>query len=93
MSNAQTAKLLEGVDPGEGRWWKVELVKNVEKNPIKVILMQSQRPGRTALSEPIGFKRTIATPEAVREAADYILVQEGSYAEVIGSFGLKDGES
>lgn len=85
-NNAETANLLKEVDPGEGRWWKVELIKNVRTEPIKVSLMQSMIPGRTALSEPIGFTRTIATPEKVCEAADRVLVMVGDYAKVIGSY-------
>lgn len=88
--NAATARLLEGVDAGPGRWWKVELIKNVSTKPIKVSLMQSQVEGRTALSEPIGFLRTIATPEKVREAADEVLVMVGDYAKVIGEYGVTD---
>ena len=44
--NAATAHLLEGVNPGPGRWWKVELLKNVATQPIKVSLMESQVDGR-----------------------------------------------
>lgn len=88
--NAATAALLEGVNPGPGRWWKVELVKNVSTKPIKVTLMQSQVEGRTALSEPIGYVRTIATPEKVRAAADEVLVMVGEYAAVIGEYGVSD---
>lgn len=88
--NARTVELLATVDPGPGRWWKVELIKNVATKPIKVSLMQSQVPGRTALSEPIGFTRTIATPEKVREAAELVLVQVGDYAKVIGMYGVTD---
>ena len=91
--NSVTRKLLEGIDAGESRWWKVELVKNVSSKPIKVSLMQSQVAGRTALSEPIGFVRTIATPEKVREAADEVLVMVGGYAAVIGSYGITEGQS
>lgn len=88
--NAKTAALLEGIDAGQGRWWKVELIKNVATKPIKVTLMQSQIEGRIALSEPIGFVRTIATPEAVRKAADEVLVQVGDYMKVIGEYGVSD---
>lgn len=92
MSNASSIeKLLP--EPGPGRWWKVELVKNVSKDPIKISLMQSQIEGRTALSESIGFLRTIATPEKVAEAADKVLVMVGDYAKVIGNYGLSKGES
>lgn len=87
--NTATADLLATVDPGEGRWWKVELVKNVASKPIKVTLMQSFTPGRTALSEAIGHTRTNASPEAVREAADLVLAQVGDYASVIGEYGVK----
>jgi hypothetical protein len=86
IKNAVTANLLGAVEPGEGRWWKVELIKNVSTNPIKVTLMQSQVEGRTALSEPLGFTRTIATPEKVREAAELVLVMVGGYAKVIGDY-------
>ena len=92
-SNVANRTLLEGIDAGEGRWWKVELVKNVSSKPIKVSLMQSQVPGRTALSEPIGFIRTIATPEKVREAADEVLVMVGGYAKVVGDYGITEGQS
>lgn len=88
--NAVTANLLKEVDPGPGRWWEVELIKNVSTKPIKVSLMQSQVPGRVALSEPIGYVRTIATPEKVREAADEVLVMVGDYAKVIGRYGVTD---
>ena len=84
--NAVTAQLLENVDPGSWRWWKVELVKNVSKNPIKVTLMQSQVEGRIALSERLCYVRTIATPEKVREAAQEILGMVGDYAKVTGSY-------
>lgn len=89
-SNATTAALLEGVDAGVGRWWKVELLKNVATKPIKVTLMESQVQGRIALSVPIGFTRTIATPKAVKEAADLVLVQVGDYLKVIGDYGVTD---
>jgi len=93
-SNAVTATLLdETAHPGEGRWWKVDLIKNVSSKPIKVTLMQSQVTGRTALSEPIGFVRTIATPEAVAKAADEVLVMVGDYAKVVGTYGLTEGQS
>lgn len=85
--------LLKDTDPGPGRWWKVELVKNVSTKPMKVTLMESQVEGRTGLSQPIHNVRTIATPEAIKEAADLILVQVGGYAELVGNYGLKDGES
>jgi hypothetical protein len=88
--NTATADLLATVDPGEGRWWKVELVKNVASKPIKITLMQSFTPGRTALSEAIGHTRTNASPEAVREAADLVLAQVGDYANVIGQYGIKE---
>lgn len=91
--NAITAKLLEDCDPGPRRWWRVSLVKNVAKDPIKVELMESQIEGKTALSEPIGFLRTIATPEKVKLAADTLLVMVGDYAKVIGNYNLQDGES
>lgn len=91
--NATTAKLLEGVDPGPQRWWKVELVKNVSTKPIKVSLMESQVEGKTALSSPVGFLRTIAVPERIREAAEELVVMVGGYEGVIGSYGLKDGEN
>ncbi len=32
-------------DPGAGRFWKIELVRNVDRNPIKVILMERIVPG------------------------------------------------
>jgi hypothetical protein len=88
--NAATAHLLEGVNPGPGRWWKVELLKNVATKPIKVSLMESQVDGRVALSRPIGYTRTIATPKAVREAADLVLTQVGDYLKVVGEYGVTD---
>lgn len=89
--NAITASALPAA--GDGRWWKVDLVKNVSSKPIKVTLMQSQVPGRTALSEPLGFVRTIATTEAVAKAADEVLVMVGGYATVVGSYGVTVGQS
>lgn len=88
-------KALESLLPkaGPGRWWKIELVKNVTKDPIKVSLMQSQVEGRTALSEALGFSRTIAVQEKVIEAAEQVIVMVGGYADVIGSYGLQKGES
>lgn len=88
--NAATARYLEGIDAGEGRWWKVELVKNAATRPIRVTLMESQVEGRIALSARIGHTRTIATPEAVRDAADLVLVQVGDYLKVIGDYGVTD---
>lgn len=79
-------------EPGKGRWWKVELVKNASTKPIKVTLMESQVEGRTALSTAIGHTRTIATPAAVEAAADLVLVMVGDYADVIGNYNLKEGE-
>lgn len=90
---SKLAELLKEVDPGKRRWWKVELIKNVSTKPIKVTLMESQVEGRTSLSQPIHFVRAIATPEAVREAADLVLVQVGGYADLVGDYGLQDGES
>lgn len=89
-NNAETAKLLASVDPGVDRWWKVELVKNVSTKPIKVTLMQCVVPGRRALSEPIGFTRTIASPEKIREAADLVLAMVGEYESVIGEYPAED---
>jgi len=76
-------------DPGPDRWWSITLAKNAASKPVIVTLMESQRPGRKALSSPIGHARTIATIKAVTEAADLVLVNVGDYANVIGEF--KDG--
>ena len=81
-----TAKLLETADPGPGRFWRVELIKNVSREPIKVTLMQSIVEGRRAFSEPLGFARTIATSAAVAEAADKVLVMVGKYEAVVGEY-------
>jgi len=86
MSNAEMAAALP--DPGAGRWWKVELVKNVQKNPIKITLMEEAVAGRRALSTALAFGRTIAAPSKVAEAADMVLAQVGEYAKVIGEYPL-----
>jgi hypothetical protein len=94
QQNAQTAKLLEeSAAPGKGRWWKVELVKNATKDPIKVTLMESQVEDRIALSSALMSARCIATPNAVAEAADRVLAMVGGYAKVVGRYGVKDGEN
>jgi len=71
---------------GKDRWWKVELVKNVEKNPIKVTLFESQRSGTTALSSALGFARCDASIERVKEAAEIVLIRVADYNKVIGEY-------
>lgn len=86
---ALTAKLLEAVDPGPGRFWRVELVKNAAKDPIKVSLMKSLVDGRRAFAEPLAYTRTIATSEMVAEAADKVLVMVGGYESVVGDYPVE----
>lgn len=74
---------------GPDRWFKVELVKNRVKEPIKVTLMESQKPGFKQLSSAIGFGYAIATKEDVRRAAEQIVVNVGDYAKVIGEYEAK----
>ena len=83
---------LKDLKPGAGRWWKIELVKNASTKPIKVTLMESQVEGRTQLSTPIGHSRTIATEDAVIEAAGLVMVMVGDYAKVVGNYGLNRGD-
>ena len=90
LTSPKNEDLLSCIDPGEDHWWKVELIKNVATKPIKVTLMKSMVPGRAAFSEPIGFVRTIATREAVRNAADLVLVQVGGYADLIGDYATDE---
>lgn len=91
LETVLTAKLLEAVDPGPGRFWRVELVKNAAKDPIKVSLMKSMVEGRRAFSEPLAYTRTIATPEAVADAADKVLVMVGGYEDVVGDYPIEKG--
>lgn len=84
MSNFEMAAALPS--PGKGRWWKVELVRNIQRNPIKITLMEEVVPGRRALSTPLGFERTIATPKKVAEAAELVLAKVGDYEKVIGEY-------
>lgn len=86
--NAATDKALAAVNPGPGRWWKVELVKNAAKDPIRVTLMEEVVPGRRAFSTPLGYRRTIATPSKVAEAADEVLAAVGGYLAVVGEYPL-----
>ncbi len=90
--NAVTDKALASVNPGPGRWWKVELVKNVVKDPIRVTLMESAVEGRRAFSTPLAQARTIAVPSKIAEAADGILASVGGYLSVVGEYPLEGGE-
>lgn len=78
--------------PGKGRFWRVELVKNVQKNPIKITLMEELVEGRRGMASPIAFERTIAVPGKIAEAAEIVLVAAGDYAKVIGDYPVSETE-
>lgn len=73
-------------DPGEGRWWRVEL-KGAAAKPIRVTLMESMVAGRKGLSTPLNSEQTIAVAEKIAEACDLILVRVGDYKRVVGDHG------
>lgn len=84
--NTETMKLLSEVPAGEGRWWKVELIRNVATKPIRVTLMEQDGAVTRFVSTPLHHKRTTATPEAVSETAKLILQEVGNFADVVGEF-------
>ena len=85
-----TANYLADLDTGgPNRWFEVTLVKGRVKEPIKVTLMEGQKPGFTQLSSAIGVGYAIATEESVRKAAEQIILNVGDYAKVIGQFETK----
>lgn len=75
-------------NPGKGRFWRVELVKNVQKNPIKITLMEELVEGRRGMASPLAFERTVAVPSKIKEAAEIVLVAAGDYKSVIGDYPL-----
>lgn len=80
--NGKLAKLMP--HPGAGRWWKVELMRNAARTPIKVTLMEEVVDGRRAISSALMYKRTVATPEEVSETARKLLEEVGAYESLIG---------
>jgi len=87
MSNtSKMAEALKSVDPGEGRFWDVSLVKRATSNPIKVTLMEELVKGRRAMASELFSLRTIAVVDKVRETAEKVLVMVGGYAEVVGQY-------
>lgn len=87
--NTETAKLLAAIEPGPGRWWKVELERSdrrVVANPITVSLMETTVEGKLNLSTRIGSTRTTASPARVRAAADKVLDMVGDYEKVVGNY-------
>lgn len=90
MANNNNAKalLLQKVDPGVGRWWKVELERKVKGKPIRVSLMENSEvvKGRKSFATELGYDRTIADPDSVRNAAERIVTEVGDYADVVGEY-------
>lgn len=72
-------------DPGKDRFWRIELVKGVDRNPIKVTLMEVHRPGGKLFS-PLAHARTNAIPAKVYETAETILSNVSDYATIIGDY-------
>lgn len=91
MTQSKLAKLLADIDTGApDRWFKVEVVKGQSSKPIKVTLMESQRPGFN-LSSALTFTRCNASEAEVILAAETLVVMIGDYAKVIGEYPAKNG--
>lgn len=84
MSNSVTYDLAAAVDPGPNHFWDVSFDKRSNKTPIRVSLMARIRPGTTILAEEIGWERTIAVEDKVREAAELVLVRVADRARFLG---------
>jgi hypothetical protein len=84
-----TAHVLENLDAGPGRYWRVELVANAAKDPIRVTLMEKLRidVGR-GVSTKLAYTRTLATPAKGEEAARRLLATVGGYKDLIGEYPL-----
>lgn len=89
MANTPSNKKLAGMmpDPGPGRFWDVELVKNSSANPIKVSLKSEVVEGRTNMGETLYTKRTIASDIKVVETAELMLTEIGGHEKVVGKYG------
>lgn len=72
-------------DPGTDRFWKIELVRNVDRNPIKVVLMERIVPG-SKLGTALIHRRTVAVPRKIVETAESLLTDAGEYASIIGTY-------
>jgi len=73
-------------DPGTDRFWKIELVRNVDRNPIKVTLMENIVPGGK-LGTALIHRRTVAVPRKIVETAESMLADAGEYATLVGTYG------
>ena len=76
-------------DPGKDRFWKIELVRNVDRNPIKVILMERITPG-SKLGTALIHRRTVAVPRKVIETAEALLTDASEYASIVGTYAKDD---
>jgi hypothetical protein len=85
-NNITMQGMMAGLNSGEGRWWKITVVKGVEKRPIRVALMENL-PDGNSFSTEIGFARTNASREEVFLAAKEVLAMVGNYELVVGEFG------
>jgi hypothetical protein len=74
---------------GHSRWWEVKHNPKSRAKPITLRLMESYKPGSSALSSVIGFEYTIANVKALVETADLILVRAGDFDQLVGSYQLE----
>lgn len=71
--------------PGVNRMWRVEIVKNVERNPIKVTLMEHVIDGSNFYT-PLHYRRTTAEPTKVLGACEAILGDVADYETLTGDY-------
>lgn len=72
-------------NPGRNRMWRVEVIKNVDRNPIKVTLMERVLDG-SLLYTPLAHRRTVAVPAKVVSTCDAILEDVSEYASIVGDY-------
>lgn len=71
----------------DNRFWRIEHQPKSRATPVKVTLMERlPGTGRNIMATAIGYENSIATPEAVIEAAEKVHVRSSRVDEVLGDY-------
>lgn len=81
------------VEPGAGRWWRVELIENAATKPIKVSLMEDYSDQQRGPSRVLAHRRTVARPVDIVTTAEQIIEEVGKYADLVGDYPAKHADS
>ena len=74
--------------PGKDRFWRIELVKGVDRNPIKVSLMEAITPSGN-LHSVLVHGRTVAIPDKVFKLCEELLTSASEYKTIVGDYRVE----